>query len=105
MTSAIADYSFETELDVYYSNIGYYQSLTDKQIPDVGAETRTYHFLLDSITLVPRFKGEERKVKNRGYTRFLLSVGDQHYEYKSAISIQTAACESEGRSSGNGIRA
>lgn len=141
MPKSAADYSFEIEWDDYYSNVGYYQSLTNQPIPevDVDDETSTYNLMLDSITLVPRFmllevgvyplpiagayvkknhpdtfddlsigdfniiqsitagydepyalslffgsivrfvnQGEERKVKNRGYTGFLLSAGDQH---------------------------
>ena len=136
-----AEYSFELELDPYYSNLGYYLSLTDQPIPEVieDDEATLYNRMLDSVLTLPRFmlievgvyplpilgaytkknhlniyddlsignlnlvesltagydepyalslffgsvvrfveEGEEKKVKNRGYTGFLLSVGDQH---------------------------
>jgi len=136
-----AEDSIEVELDVYYSNLGYYHGLTDKKIPEVveNDESSAYSRLLDSAFTLPRFMlielgvyplpilgtyvkdqhptaydktsigdvnliqavtagyeepyalslffgsvvrfvqpGEEKKVKNRGYTGFLFSVGDQH---------------------------
>ncbi len=138
---ASAEYSFETEWDVYYSNIGYYQSFTNEPIPEVveDDESSTYSRMFDSILARPRFMlielgvyplpfaaayvkehhlstydnisvgdfnilqaftagydepyalslffgsivrfvspGEKKKVKNRGYTGFLFSFGDQH---------------------------
>jgi len=138
---AIAEYTLETEWDLYYSNIGYYQSLTEKPIPEIieDDETSTYSRMLDSVFTKPRFMlielgiyplpfattyvkenhlttydkisigdfnllqaitagydepyalsiffgsivrfvnpGEEKKIKNRGYTGFLMSYGDQH---------------------------
>ena len=52
-----ADYSFETEWGPYYSNFGYYQSLTDHPIPDVviDDETTIYNRMLDSAFTLPRF--------------------------------------------------
>jgi len=141
VTSALAEYSIETEVDAYYSNLGYYQDLTEKAIPEVveDDETSAYSRLWDSAFTMPRFMlielgvyplpyagaymkeqhptaydkvsignlnliqavtagyeepyalslffgsivrfvqpGEEKKVKNRGYTGYLFSFGDQH---------------------------
>jgi len=33
--NASAEHSFETEIDIYYSNVGYYQGPTDVPIPEV----------------------------------------------------------------------
>jgi hypothetical protein len=147
-SSVLAEYSIETELDPYYSNVGYYLSLTDAPIPDVieTDESSAYSRLWDSVFTAPRFMliefgvyplpilaaytkeqhptaydnasigdlniiqaftagyeepyalslffgsvvrfvkpGEEKKIKNRGYTGFLLSVGDQSIVHNSLV--------------------
>lgn len=52
-----AENSLEFEWDPYYSNVGYYISLTDSPIPEVPEddEARVYHRLLDSAFTLPRF--------------------------------------------------
>ncbi len=146
---ALAEYTIETELDVYYSNLGYYQSLSDSPIPEFveNDESSAYSRLLDSAFSLPRFMllelgvyplpyaaaymkeqhasaydkvsignlnliqamtagyeepyalslflgsivrfvqpGEEKKIKNRGYTGFLFSMGDQHIVINNLVA-------------------
>ena len=49
--------TIEYELDPYYTNVGYYISFTDKEIPEViyEKETNIYQDMFDSITTTPRF--------------------------------------------------
>lgn len=136
-----AEHTVEIEWDVYYSNIGFYQSLTNQPIPEIveDDESSTYRRMFDRVFNKPRFilfelgvyplpfatayvqenhrntydkvsigdfnilqaitagydepyalsfflgsivrfvqPGEEKKLKNRGYTGWLFSFGDQH---------------------------
>ena len=52
-----AENSIEFEWDPYYSNAGYYISLTDEPIPEIveDDEAKTYDRLLDSAITMPRF--------------------------------------------------
>jgi hypothetical protein len=52
-----AENSIEFEWDPYYSNAGYYISLTDEPIPEIveDDEAETYDRLLDSAITMPRF--------------------------------------------------
>jgi hypothetical protein len=140
--SSLAETSFETELDPYYSNAGLYIGLTDKPLPEITTEqeTEVYQKMLSSIYRMPRYMlvefsvnplpvlgvyikkhhlnfydkfnigdnglnviqaltegfeepyaaslffgsivrfvepGEDRKTKNKGYTGYLLSVGNK----------------------------
>jgi hypothetical protein len=140
--NAAAVNSLEYELDPYYSNAGYYISLTDEPIPEVTYENEThiYQDMFDSVTASPRFllieasvnplpvagayvkknhrnaynkaqtsadfnaiqaltegfeepyalslflgsvvrfvkPNESKDINNRGYTGYLLSIGDKH---------------------------
>lgn len=52
-----AENSFDYEFDPYYSNAGYFISLTDQPIPEVVAdnEAKIYEQLIDSALTTPRF--------------------------------------------------
>ena len=56
-SDVFAEHTIEIEWDVYYSNIGYYQSLTDQPIPEIveNDESSTYRRMFDRVFNKPRF--------------------------------------------------
>jgi len=56
-SAVVAEYSIEIEWDAYYSNIGFYQSLTNQPIPEIieDDETSTYKRMFDRVFNKPRF--------------------------------------------------
>jgi hypothetical protein len=56
-SDVFAEHTIEIEWDVYYSNIGYYPSLTDRPIPEIveNDESSTYRRMFDRVFNKPRF--------------------------------------------------